>query len=71
MVDHGDVPWIISCILKKLSLAVLSNWGKERFSLSSRVKADVSLIGLLKMRVSVAAKEVKLLRVAPKSLSPL
>lgn len=64
-VDLGDVPWIISYILKKLSSAVLSNRGKEGFSLRSTVKADVSLIGLLKMRVSMAAKEVKLLRVAP------
>lgn len=64
-VDLGDVPWIISYTLKKLSSAVLSNQGKERFSLCSTVKADVSLVGLLKMRVSMAAKEVELLSVAP------
>lgn len=64
IVDLGDVPWIISCILKKLSAAVLRNQGKDRSSLCSVVKADVSLIGLLKMIISVTAKEVKLFRVA-------
>lgn len=46
MVDLGEVPWIISYVLKELSPGVLSNCGRETFNLRSTVKANVSLIGL-------------------------